>query len=164
MQNKNITVLTSTIIISSLLLFSGCASNPQSKSETGAAPQESNSSSVLAKEQILLQSDTKGRTPVIFTNGIDQVRQAGLRSLTFVGCDIKKKDPFFLSGRRPNKFGLFVGSGGETVNILLYPESDNETHVWVATHKSFVGLAGQQGWDKQVTDEMTQLLNTPEAK
>ena len=113
----------------------------------------------MTKEDILLQPDVKGKPPVVFQKGHEDVRQAGLRALVFVGCEIKTESPYFLCGRRPNKFGLFIGSGGETVKIFLYPKSETETHVWVDTDKSFVGLAGQQGWDKQVIEELTKLLN-----
>ena len=113
----------------------------------------------MTKEQVLLHPDVKGHPPVVFAKNQEEVRQAGLRALTFVGCKIKTQQPLYLSGDRPHKFGLIVGSGGETVNVFLYPQSDTETQVWVETHKSFVGLAGQQGWNKQVIDQMTQLLN-----
>ena len=55
--------------------------------------------------------------------------------------------------------GLFVGSGGETVKLFLYPQSPSETHVWVDTDLSFVGIAGQQGWNKQVIEELTRILD-----
>lgn len=143
-------------VVSGILVISlaGCASAPQEK-------QEKQAKGSMTKEEILLRPDVKGHPPVVFAKNLDDVRQAGLRALTFVGCEIKTQEPLFLSGRRPNKIGLFVGSGGETVNVFLYPESETETHVWVETHKSFVGLAGQQGWNTQVTEQMTQLLNNP---
>jgi hypothetical protein len=56
--------------------------------------------------------------------------------------------------------GLLVGSGGETVKIFLYPETETETRVWVDTNLSFVGIAGQQNWSKQVLQQMTEILNT----
>jgi len=138
----------------SCVWLSGCASSPAPEKQ--ATPGNGS----MTREQVLLQDDVKGKTPTVFNQGVDEVRKAALRSLTFVGCEIKTQQDYFLSGRRPNKFGLFVGSGGETVNVYLYPQTDNETHVWVETHKSFVGIAGQQGWNKQVIDQMTQLINT----
>lgn len=147
--------LSSIATLTALLILAGCASAPPEKQESVS----------MTKEQILSRPDVKGRPPVVFAKNIDEVRQAGLRALTFVGCEIKTQEPLFLSGHRPSKVGLFVGSGGETVNVLLYPQSETETHVWVETHKSFAGIAGQQGWNKQVLDEMTQLLNaSPNAK
>ncbi len=151
MKLNNSKIVASLISVSAILMvLAGCASSPPNKRNTS-----------LSKEQILQQSDVKGHPPVVFSKNLDEVRQAGLRALTFVGCEIKRQEALFLSGRRPSKFGLFVGSGGETVKVFLYPESDNETHVWVDTDKSFVGIAGQQGWNKQVIEEMTKILSEP---
>lgn len=151
-MNNLKTILATGVLAASCLWISGCASGPSGKTS-------------MTKEEILMHPDVKNRPPQVYAKNVDEVRQAGLRALTFIGCEIKTQEPLFLSGRRPNKMGLFVGSGGETVNVLLYPQSDTETHVWVETHKSFFGIAGQQGWNKQLADQMTELLNTsPGAK
>jgi hypothetical protein len=131
-----------------MLLITGCASTTKH-----ATP--------LTKEQILEQPDVKKKAPVVFKKGVDDVRQAGVRALTFVGCEVKVQEPFFLAGRRPNKVGLFVGSGGETIKMFLYPPSETETHVWVDTDMSFVGIAGQQTWDDKVFAELKNLLEQP---
>ena len=132
--------------------LAGCASTPeQAKDQAG-----------MSKEQILQQDDVKGKTPVVFAQPLEKVREAAIRSLVFVGCEMKKQEPYFVSGRRPNKFGLFVGSGGETVKVFLYPQAENETHVWVDTDLSFVGIAGQQSWNTQVLNQLTNLLNQPQ--
>jgi hypothetical protein len=160
MKIKHITksLFTAALAVSCIWL-SGCASTP-SEQQAGQAQSVQPTSGGMTKEQILSHPDVKGHPPVVFAKNLEEVRQAGLRSLTFVGCKLKTQQPLFLSGDRPHKFGLFVGSGGETVNVFLYPESDTETHVWVETHKSFVGMVGQQGWNKQVIDQMTQLLTS----
>ena len=110
-------------------------------------------------DAVLQHEDVKGKTPTVFQKPLDQTREAAMRALTFVGCEIKAQEPYRVSGRRPNKFGLFVGSGGEKVEVFLYPQSADETHVWVDTDLSFVGIAGQQGWNQQVLEEMTNLLS-----
>jgi hypothetical protein len=150
------------VLAASCNWFSGCASAPKDQqNEASQTATQENAS--LTKEAVLSQPDVKGHPPVVFAKNVGEVQQAGVRALTFVGCEIKTQEPLFVSGHRPNKFGLFVGSGGETVNVYLYPQSETETHVWVETHKSFVGLAGQQGWNKQVIDQMTQILSNPTA-
>ena len=144
-------------LVGALSLAQGCSSTPKSNNATsaaGAAPQAG-----MSKEEILKQPDVKGKPPTQFQQPLEKAREAALRALTFVGCEIKKQEPFFVSGRRPNKMGLFVGSGGETVKVFLYPKSETETEVWVDTDLSFVGMAGQQNWNKQVLGEMTNLLN-----
>ncbi len=157
MKSKHI--LLSFVASIAVLVFAGCASTPQ-EGQNAPSKSDKQESALTTKEQILSHPDVKGHPPVVFAKNLEEVRQAGLRSLTFVGCKLKTQQPLFLSGDRPHKFGLFVGSGGETVNVFLYPESDTETHVWVETHKSFVGMVGQQGWNKQVIDQMTQLLTS----
>ena len=132
------------------ILFTGCASTPKNEGANGS----------ISMEEILNQKDVAGKAPTVFQQPLERTRVAAIRALTFVGCEIKQQQPYYVSGRRPNKVGLFVGSGGETVEVFLYPRTENETHVWVDTDLSFVGMAGQQGWDKQVIDEMTSILST----
>lgn len=117
----------------------------------------------MTKEQVLQQEDVKKKQPTVFNNGAEEVRQAGLRALTFVGCEVKTQQPYYLTGKRPSKWGLFVGSGGETVKIFLYPDGPAQTRVWVDTDKSFVGIAGQQTWDDKVLAEMKNILETSAA-
>lgn len=130
-----------------VLLATGCGSTPKAKD--GAH---------LTQEQILEQEDVQKKPPTVFAHPLDRVHEAALRGLTSVGCEVKQNEPYFVAGRRPNKFGLFVGSGGETVKIFLLPSGDTETKVWVDTDLSFVGIAGQQGWDEQVITAMHEVL------
>jgi hypothetical protein len=104
----------------------------------------------------------KNHSPTAYQHPIEEVRPAAARALTAVGCQLNAQEEFLLRGRRPNKFGLFVGSGGETVKVFLYPKSPNETDVWVDTDLSFVGIAGQQGWNKQVIEELSRILAQPQ--
>jgi hypothetical protein len=148
------------VFLSGVLLFlPGCASS--SKESAGAA-----SSNRLGDTEASVRNheDVKGKSATSFAQPMARVREAGLRALTFVGCEVKERHEYYLAGRRPNKFGLFVGSGGETVEIFLLPEGES-TQVWVDTDLSFVGIAGQQGWNEQTLAEMTRILSQPaEAK
>ncbi|HAB15018.1 MAG TPA: hypothetical protein PLX89_10100 [Verrucomicrobiota bacterium] len=138
-----------------LLAFaSGCSTTPDAPSAGGG----------LSKEAILQHEDVKGKPPTPFAYPLDQVHAAALRSLVAVGCEVKKQEPYYVSGSRPRKFGLIIGSGGETVEVFMYPKSETETDVWVDTDTTFVGLAGQQGWNDQVLKEMTTLLAEPTTK
>src|SRR5690349_6597527 len=85
-----------------LLLLASCASAPKNQASS-QDPVGQVSGVGLTKEEILIQSDVKGYTPVVFPKGVEQVRQVGVRALTFVGCEIKKQESFFVSGHRPNK-------------------------------------------------------------
>jgi hypothetical protein len=145
---KRIKTLTKYAPLLLLLIWQGCATTSTPKSS-------------MSKEQILRQPDVKGHPPTVFQHPLEEVRQAGMRALVAVGCEIKIQEPLFLAGERPHKFGLFVGSGGEKVKIFLYPKTETETDVWADTDLSFVGIAGQQNWQKQVFAQMTDLLNQP---
>lgn len=101
----------------------------------------------------------EGKPGVVFEQPIAKAQQAAVDALAVVGCDIKKQEPTYVEGRRPNKMGLFVGSGGETVKVWLEALEPQKTSVKVKTEKSFVGVAGQKNWDKQVLDEMAKGLS-----
>ena len=132
------------------LLAIACASTPE-----GQATQKKK---YPTAESIFKEGDVKNHPPTIYQHPIEDVRPAAARALSFVGCKIERQEDFYIEGKRPQKWGLFVGSGGETVKAFLYPKSTNETHVWVDTDLSFVGMAGQQGWNKQVIAELTRIL------
>lgn len=149
------------IIHGSLILllaagWTGCASAPKDK-EAKAAP--SRNKQFPTADAVLRHEDVKEKPPTVFAKPIEDVRPAALRALNFVGCNIHQQEDFYLAGKRPQKMGFFVGSGGETVEVFLYPAATNVTHVWVDTDLSFVGMAGQQGWNKQVLEELTRLVN-----
>jgi len=137
------------------LLAAGCASTPK-----GTTSQKKK---YPTAESVLKSGDVNGKPPTVYEHPIEEVRPAAARALSFVGCKVHTQEDFYVAGRRPNKMGFFVGSGGETVEVFLYPQSTSQTHVWVDTDTSFVGIAGQQGWSKQVIEEMTRILNKPSA-
>jgi hypothetical protein len=155
------------------VLLAGCASTPtqsdpvKAQSDPVKAQSDPMKAAMLPPEKwkyktadaILKENDVKNKPPEVFSKPIEEVRVAALRALSFVGCKINHREDFYIAGRRPNKFGLFVGSGGETVKVFLYPASTNMTHTWVDTDLSFIGMAGQQGWDKQVKEEMRNILD-----
>lgn len=138
-----------TLILSiSTSLILGCASTPKDAARAKYPTPES----------ILTENDVKNNPPTVYDRPIEEVRPAAARALAFVGCKLEVQEPFFITGHRPNKFGLFVGSGGENVKVFLYPESTNQTKVWVDTDKTFVGIVGQKDWNQQVLEEMTREL------
>src|SRR6266478_5754803 len=135
--------------VCSCLLAVGCASTPE-----GQATQKKK---YPTAESIFKEGDVKNHPPTVYQHPIEEVRPAAARALSFVGCKIERQEDFYIEGKRPQKWGFFVGSGGETVKAFLYPKTTNETHVSVDTDLSFVGIAGKQGWNKQVIAELTQL-------
>ncbi len=140
-----------------VVLLVGCASSPK-QPEAGSARNKH----YPTAEAIFKEGDVKNHPPTVYPNPIDEVRPAAARALAFVGCKLEEQEDFFLKGKRPQKWGLLVGSGGETVKVFLYPKAVNETDVWVDTDLSFVGMAGQQGWNKQVLAELSRILSEPQ--
>jgi hypothetical protein len=143
------------IAVFTFLLALGCASTPEDASARKMR--------YPTADSILKEGDVKKTPPTVYQHPIEEVRPAAARALSFVGCKVDTQEDFFVSGKRPQKMGLFVGSGGETVKLFLYPQSPSETHVWVDTDLSFVGIAGQQGWNKQVLEELTRILDKPQS-
>ena len=133
------------------LLAIGCASTPNGASRAKYPTADS----------ILKENYVKEKPPTVYQHPIEEVRPAAARALNFVGCKVETQEDFYITGKRPNKMGFFVGSGGETVKVFLYPQSTNQTQVWVDTDLSFVGIVGQKDWNKEVIDEMTHILNKP---
>ena len=123
------------------VLITGCAST-----ETGN----------MSREAVL--AEVRDRPKTVFAQPLARVHDAALRSLTTVGCEIEARQDYHVSGSRPRKFGLFVGSGGEIVDIYMLPEGDKSTDVWVNSDRTFVGMAGQRNWEKPVLTELTNLL------
>ena len=125
------------VISVSLLCAAGCSTSSGSSKTTAAT----GSSDAMSPEKVLSHEDVAGKAPAaVYQAPIAKVREAGIRALTFVGCKMKINEPYHLRGRRPNKMGLLVGSGGESVEIFLYPKSENETQVWVDTDMSVTGV------------------------
>lgn len=93
---------------------------------------------------------------VILDKSLAAAHQSGLDALAKIGANVKKNEPTYMEGRRPNKIGLVVGSGGETVKIWFTAQSAGKTAVKVKTVKSLVGIAGQRNWDSEVITAMQQ--------
>jgi hypothetical protein len=108
--------------------------------------------------QAEVQNKVKGMSSMTFAQPLPRVREAALRALTTVGCEIHQKQDYFVSGSRPHHMGLIVGSGGETVQIYMLPQSEGITQVWVNTNKTLLGIAGQRDWDERTLEEMKNLL------
>lgn len=102
---------------------------------------------------------TTPNTPgVLFRQSVDATQKAAVNALVVTGFDIEKSEPLYVEGFRPRKFGLLVGSGGETVGVWLEPVESAMTRVKVDTAKSVVGIVGQKSWDDAVLEEMEKTL------
>ena len=96
---------------------------------------------------------------VTFDHPPETVQKAAIDALTVVGVELKKQEPLFLEGKRKNKVGLFVGSGGEVLSVALTALDGGKTQAKIRTTKTFVGRAGQKVWDQPIADEMAKALS-----
>ena len=95
---------------------------------------------------------------VTFDKSLVDVQKAAVDALTTVGAVPSKQEPNFVEGKRKNKVGLMVGSGGEMLSVALTSLDGGKTQAKVRTTKTFVGRAGQKVWDQQILDEMAKVL------
>jgi hypothetical protein len=95
---------------------------------------------------------------VTFDKPAEQVHKAAVDALTVVGVEIKKDEPNLVEGKRKNKMGAFVGSGGEVLSVALTAVDGGKTEAKIRTTKTMLGRAGQKVWDQQVADEMNKSL------
>lgn len=110
-----------------VFFFSGCATMPQ-------RPEQ--------KESIIIEKSLK------------EAKQLALDSLIVNGFELQEETDNYIQGKRPNKIGFFVGSGGETIGIWLESISEDKTSVLIKNKKSFVGYVGQQNWEREIRKEM----------
>ncbi len=95
----------------------------------------------------------------------DKVHKAALDALAAIECEINTNTaPSYVDCKRPNKVGLAVGSGGETISVYIEAKSATSSEVKVNTAKSFVGFAGQRNWDDQVISEIEKSLTAEQSK
>jgi len=98
--------------------------------------------------------EPKGATTVSIEQPIARVHEAALNALAVIGCKVKTTEATYLEGKRSNKMGFAVGSGGEVVKVWLTADGEGRTTVKVATTKTMLGYAGQRSWNQPVIDEI----------
>lgn len=89
---------------------------------------------------------------------VDQVRVAALEAMAKIGCKIKKDSKGYIEGKRPNKVGLAVGSGGEVLKVALAELTDASTEITVTTKKTLMGIVGQRLWSADMMASIEEIL------
>jgi hypothetical protein len=102
--------------------------------------------------------EPKGATTITLDHPIARVQQAAVNALAVIGCKLRKNEATYLEGKRSNKLGLVVGSGGEMIKVWLTADGEARTTVKVATVKSMLGYAGQRSWNEAIVDEIQKEL------
>ena len=131
---KMLYIVSLAAVSSALFSLTSCSNTANNVSST--------SSTVTPSDAIVLQKS------------LPEAHMSALHALSTIGAKVSSNKPGYLEGRRPNKMGLMVGSGGETVKIWLTAQGSRQTLVKVKTKKSIVGIAGQKNWDSEVIRAM----------
>lgn len=97
---------------------------------------------------------------MVFNYSLEKTQKAAVDALIVKGFDIDftETTPTYVTGFRPRKMGMFIGSGGETMVVNLKSIDANNTEVIVGTQKTLVGIAAQKNWDQEVAFEIEKIL------
>ncbi len=104
----------------------------------------------------------KGPQARFYEAPLPKVREALVGALAALEFNVKKDNGNEISAQKSRHMGVFVGSGGETINLKLSEsEQDNKrgTKVEGETKKGFVGRAGQKSWTNAVLDQTACILS-----
>ena len=130
-----------------------CASTSTTKT---AKPSKTVAEKTVAKTKS--KTDKKKGVAKVFSASLDDTRKAAVSGLKKNGFLIKDDSGNTITGERPNRIGLLIGSGGEKISVELKTLGDMSTEARVKTKKTFVGYAGQKNWDDEVIAAMTSAL------
>jgi len=152
--------------VAATALITGCAStsSPDANSATMTKPvAEAPMSDTKVGDAKMdkakdVGADRKGLTQT-FSATPEEVKTATLVAMKKIGFTIKKDEGMMIEGKRSNKVGLMVGSGGEKMKSEIIPLEGGMTAVNVRTKKTFVGIAGQKNWDDEVMELIAEALN-----
>lgn len=134
------------------MTLAACASS--GTTNTAAATSAEGASAAAAESE---SANEKGKSAV-YAADLKTTRDAAIAALKLTGFDIKSSEDTLITGSRPHKMGLVVGSGGEKISVRLAAEGETSTKARVRTEKTFVGFAGQKNWDDAVINAMNESL------
>jgi hypothetical protein len=92
---------------------------------------------------------------VVLTRNLADTAAIATKVLAAVDARVTETTDTQIKAQRNRNIGLFVGSGGEELQVTFKPTPNNSTFVTVATKTGFVGGAGQKAWSCQIVDQMT---------
>jgi len=91
--------------------------------------------------------------------GVDIKRAKDIAKKVIIALDSKitEETDTSIKAERNRYMGVFVGSGGEELDVELKAIDSNKTFISVTTKTGFVGGAGQKAWSCQAIDEMVKM-------
>jgi hypothetical protein len=97
---------------------------------------------------------TFGPPDMVLDRSLTEAGDAAARVLASMSFHVVRRQSDYVEGRRPNKVGKHMETGGETVRIWLEAFGPRRTAVRVKTSQTFVGIAGQRNWDDHILTAM----------
>jgi hypothetical protein len=140
MKSRTIALILSLLVCSLSLPAQIFAAEKTAKPEGEAAADEKDSK--------------KNTTVLVLAAKPEAVHTAALEALAAIGCTVKKDSPTSIEGKRANKVGLAVGSGGEKLFVTIKDLSDGKTELKVVTKKTILGIVGQKLWNEEVANHV----------
>jgi hypothetical protein len=107
-----------------------------------------------AKAETDEHENKKNITVLVLNAKPEAVHTAALQALAGIGCEVKKDSPNSIEGKRSNKMGLAVGSGGEKLFIEIKDLGEGKTELKVTTKKTMLGIVGQKYWNEEVATQI----------
>lgn len=112
----------------------------------------------FAKNAAEEKDGKKNVTTFVLAAKPDTVHAAALQALAAIGCEVKKDSPLAIEGKRGNKVGLAVGSGGEKLFVTLKDLGDGKVEIAVTTKKTMLGYVGQKLWNEEVAKQIRETV------
>lgn len=134
----------SSLLVAGASVLAGCAGVPTS----------THSYNESYKPNQPVKSEGCYEASVVLARSATDTAAIATKVLSAVDASVTEKTPMQIKAQRNRQIGLFVGSGGEELNVTLRPVSNSSTFVTVATKTGFVGGAGQKPWSCQIVDQM----------
>ncbi len=132
------------IIVAGASVLAGCAGVPVS----------SHSYNDSYKPNQPVKADGCYEASVVLTKNVADTTAIATKVLSAVDATVTETTATQIKAQRNRHIGLFVGSGGEELQVTFKATPSNSTFVTVATKTGFVGGAGQKAWSCQIVDQM----------
>jgi hypothetical protein len=136
-----------------LFALSGIAA---SQKDQPAGKQEKPVANKPCGDKEIKPGSEKGKQERFFAFSPDKVKVAITDAMKSLEFDIKKDKDNQLEGQRKRHMGVFVGSGGEKLEVQFGEAEEagtRGTRVTAETKKTLMGRVGQKSWAAAVLDE-----------
>ena len=96
---------------------------------------------------------------IFIGTNIQKAKDISKKVVIAIDSTIEEESLTFIKAQRNRHIGVFVGSGGEELFILLQEITDTSTFITAATKTGLVGGAGQKAWSCRIVDEIAKMAS-----